>query len=73
VSQPSVRVFLVLAALALAHHLLAGIRHLLFDLHVATAPPHRPEHLRPQAIRATAWAVLVAEAIAVIVTIVALV
>jgi succinate dehydrogenase / fumarate reductase cytochrome b subunit len=64
------RVVAVLLTWALAHHVFAGIRHLLFDLHVATAPPHRPEHLRPRAIRATAWAVLAAEAIVVIVAIV---
>ncbi|MEW6133594.1 MAG: succinate dehydrogenase, cytochrome b556 subunit [Pseudomonadota bacterium] len=32
--QPAVRVLLLLAVWALAHHLLAGIRHLLLDVHV---------------------------------------
>ena len=31
--QPVVRILLLLAAWALAHHLFAGIRHLLMDLH----------------------------------------
>jgi succinate dehydrogenase / fumarate reductase cytochrome b subunit len=31
--QPAVRVLLLLAVWALAHHLFAGIRHLLMDLH----------------------------------------
>jgi len=32
--QPGVRVLLLLAVWALAHHLFAGIRHLFMDLHV---------------------------------------
>ncbi len=33
-AQPAVRVLLLLAVWALAHHLFAGIRHLLMDVHV---------------------------------------
>jgi len=65
------RLITVLAAWALAHHLFAGIRHLLFDVHVATSPPHRPEHLRPVAIRASAWVVLAAELVVVLLTVLA--
>src|SRR5512142_1474769 len=43
---PLSRVALVMLVWALSHHALAGIRHLLFDIHVATGPAHRPEHLR---------------------------
>jgi succinate dehydrogenase / fumarate reductase cytochrome b subunit len=32
-AQPAVRILLLLAVWALAHHLFAGIRHLLMDLH----------------------------------------
>lgn len=32
--QPAVRVLLLLAVWALAHHLFAGIRHLLMDIHL---------------------------------------
>jgi succinate dehydrogenase/fumarate reductase cytochrome b subunit len=63
----------VLFAWALAHHLLAGVRHLLFDFHVATGPPHRAEGSRqPRQPRASAWLVLIGEAIVVLVTIAAL-
>lgn len=36
-SQPVVRILLLLAVWALAHHLFAGIRHLLMDLHVGVS------------------------------------
>ncbi len=36
-SQPAVRMLLLLAVWALAHHLFAGIRHLLMDLHVGVS------------------------------------
>lgn len=32
-AQPAVRILLLLAVWALAHHLFAGVRHLLMDLH----------------------------------------
>ncbi len=56
----SVRGFAVLLAWALAHHLCAGVRHLLFDIHVATS-------LR--AARASAWIVVALEAAIVIMAI----
>lgn len=36
-AQPAVRLLLLLAVWALAHHLFAGIRHLLMDLHVGVS------------------------------------
>lgn len=36
-AQPAVRVLLLLAVWALAHHLFAGIRHLLMDLHLGVS------------------------------------
>jgi len=36
-SQPLVRIFLVALAWALAHHMLAGIRHMLTDMDVGSA------------------------------------
>lgn len=36
-SQPAVRMLLLLAVWALAHHLFAGIRHLFMDLHVGVS------------------------------------
>jgi succinate dehydrogenase / fumarate reductase cytochrome b subunit len=36
-TQPAARVLLLLAVWALAHHLFAGIRHLLMDLHVGVS------------------------------------
>jgi succinate dehydrogenase / fumarate reductase cytochrome b subunit len=35
--QPAARVLLLMAVWALAHHLFAGIRHLLMDLHLGTS------------------------------------
>ena len=70
--QPWVRVIIVLLVWGLAHHLFAGVRHLLFDIHVATSPPLRPDHLRPVQVRRTAWAVLIAELLVVLLTIGAL-
>ena len=35
--QPTARILLLLAIWALAHHLFAGIRHLLMDLHLGTS------------------------------------
>ena len=67
-SRPAARVTLVLLVWALAHHVLAGIRHLLFDIHVATGPPHRPDHLRAVQPRVTAWMVLAGELIVVLLT-----
>lgn len=37
--QPAVRLLLIVAAWALAHHLFAGVRHLLMDLHVGVSLP----------------------------------
>ena len=71
--QAWMRVIVVLSVWALAHHVLAGIRHLLFDIHIATSPPLRPDHLRPVHARRTAWAVLVAELLVVLLTVGALV
>lgn len=65
------RAIVVLLIWALAHHALAGIRHLLFDIHVGTSPPLRPDHLRPVQMRRSAWAVLIAEVLVVLLTIVA--
>jgi len=48
-----IRVLAVLLIWAFAHHLLAGVRHLLFDVHLGT---------RLEASRASAWIVLAAEA-----------
>lgn len=36
-TQPAVRLLLLLAIWALAHHLFAGIRHLLMDLHLGVS------------------------------------
>lgn len=36
-AQPAARILLLLAVWALAHHLFAGIRHLLMDLHVGVS------------------------------------
>jgi succinate dehydrogenase / fumarate reductase cytochrome b subunit len=47
-----VRWTVLLLVWALAHHVFAGLRHLLFDIHVGTS-------LR--AARASAWAVIAAE------------
>lgn len=38
-AQPAVRILLLLAVWALAHHLFAGIRHLLMDLHFGVGLP----------------------------------
>ena len=65
------RAIVILSVWALAHHTLAGIRHLLFDIHVGTSPPLRPDHLRPVQMRRSAWAVLIAEGLVVLLTIVA--
>jgi succinate dehydrogenase / fumarate reductase cytochrome b subunit len=67
--QAWMRVFVVLLAWALAHHALAGIRHLLFDIHVGASQRLRPDHLRPVQMRRSAWAVLVVEVIVVLLTI----
>ncbi len=64
------RVIAVLAVWAFAHHLFAGVRHLLFDLHVGAGAAEGP--LRLKASRAGAWAVLAAEACVLILAIVAL-
>jgi succinate dehydrogenase / fumarate reductase cytochrome b subunit len=67
------RIGVVLFAWALAHHLFAGVRHLLFDFHVATGPANRAEGSRqPRQPRASAWLVLAGEAIVVLATIAAL-
>lgn len=50
--QASVRVIAVLLIWALAHHVLAGVRHLLFDIHVGTSL---------HAARISAWIVLAIE------------
>jgi len=55
-----IRVLTVLVIWAFAHHLLAGVRHLLFDLHVGT---------RLRQSRAGAWIVLGAEALIVVIAI----
>jgi succinate dehydrogenase / fumarate reductase cytochrome b subunit len=62
----------VIVTWALAHHVLAGVRHLLFDLHVATGTSHRDEGSRPRQPRTSAWLVLVGEGVIVLATIVAL-
>lgn len=36
-TQPMARIVLLLAVWALAHHLFAGVRHLLMDVHVGTS------------------------------------
>lgn len=56
----AVRVIVVLLVWALAHHVLAGVRHLSFDIHVGT-------HLG--AARASAWAVFALELAVVLITI----
>ncbi len=56
--HPAVRVIVVLFAWALAHHVLAGVRHLLFDVHVGT---------RLGSARASAWAVFAIELVVVLV------
>lgn len=61
--QPSVHVIVVFAVWALAHHALAGVRHLLFDMHFGVQLP---------AARTSAWAVFVIEAAIVLLTIGAL-
>ncbi len=58
-----VRAIAVLAIWGFAHHLFAGVRHLLFDLNAGT---------RLKASRASAWSVLAAEACVLILAIVAL-
>lgn len=52
-----VRFVIVLLAWALAHHVLAGVRHLLFDVHLGT---------RLGAARASAWAVFAIELLVVL-------
>ena len=63
-----VQAIVVFLIWALAHHVLAGIRHLLFDIHVGTSPPLRADHLRPVTLRRSAWAVLLAELLVVLLT-----
>ncbi len=58
-----VRVVVVLLVWALAHHVLAGVRHLLFDIHVGTG-------LR--AARVSAWLVFAIEFAVVIVSMAAM-
>ena len=65
------RIVVVLVIWALAHHLLAGVRHLLFDFHIATGVPRRDEATRPSQPLVTAWLVIAGEAIAVLLTIAA--
>jgi len=67
--QAWTRAIVVFLIWALAHHVFAGIRHLLFDIHVGTSPPLRPDHLRPVQMRRSAWAVLIAELLVVLLTI----
>ena len=69
---PLSRMVLVVLVWALSHHALAGVRHLLFDIHVATGPAHRPEHLRAVQPRLTAWLVLAGDAIIVLLAMVVL-
>ncbi len=57
-----VRAVAVLLIWAFAHHLFAGVRHLLFDIHAGTVL---------QAARTSAWVVLAAEAGVLILAIVA--
>jgi succinate dehydrogenase/fumarate reductase cytochrome b subunit len=66
------RAIVVLLVWVLAHHTLAGVRHMLFDIHIGTSPPLRPDHLRPVQMRRSAWAVLIADVLVVLLTIGAL-
>ena len=60
-AQPAVRLLLLVAVWALAHHLFAGIRHLLMDLHFGTELAAARRSARAAAVAgglvalATAW------------------
>lgn len=58
-AQPALRLLLLVAVWALAHHLFAGIRHLLMDLHVG---------VKLAAARRSALIVAVADGMAVLAT-----